>query len=170
MTIDLNGLKAYWGQELVKVPADLLRNASIPAGHFAFLTETGLPARDNLLFPIFKRPSEFTSWMYNNRPYLVIAEQHDQKLCVSLDDGAVVAIDARGELAERPVNSDAIRLVAFLTIYDQSLPQLRHASDEDAGAIVGHLRDQFAKIDPQAMSGEENWWPVVLEQVGQGLM
>ncbi|NJM33967.1 MAG: hypothetical protein HC850_03815 [Rhodomicrobium sp.] len=131
MTIDLDGLKAYWGKELVTVPAELLRDASIPADQAVFLTQTGLPARNTLPLPVFPNSSDFKIWTHLSRPYLVIADEHDQRLCVGLDDGAVVALDARGELADRPVNSDAIRLAVFLTIYAETLPQLSAASDEE---------------------------------------
>ncbi len=170
METDLTALEAYWGGDLVKVPADLLRQAALPARETAFLTRIGLPSRDNPLFPIVKNVSNLAQWRRAGQDYLVIADQHDQKLCIRLGDGIVLAIDARNELADRFVNASPSGLSAFLMIYLEAQSGLGSASDEQAAAIVAGIRKRFMQLDPEAMANEENWWPAILTQVEQGLM
>lgn len=70
----------------------------------------------------------------------------------------------------RIINSSIEHFINFLQIYFTRRPELSKADDEEAVEIVRSMRDDFDKLDAMALSNEENWWAVILEQTEQGLL
>ena len=162
-------LKQFSGDEVVRVPASLLRKSSIPKSSIDFLTTVGVPTREGLLFPFFRQAQDFLLWSNEGRSYLVLAEERGQKLCLDLQTGNIFMVDSRGELPTRFVNSDIESLVSFLKFYSDAQTTFRQ-SPEGAPKIISDLRGFFARKDPRALEGDENWWAVILEQTEEGLM
>jgi hypothetical protein len=163
-------IKQFLGNEVVKVPLALLKHSSLAESDRDFLASVGLPTRDGLLFPFFKRADEFTVWNYEGHSYLVLAEERGQKLCLNLDTGNIFIIDARNELPTRFVNSNIESLVEFIKDYTQAKDAFLQAPEASITNSLSELHMRFSNKDPQALEDEESWWPVVLEQTEQGLM
>jgi hypothetical protein len=43
-------------------------------------------------------------------------------------------------------------------------------SDEENAQYVRRLKADLLKVDPQALSSPDHWWPQVLEQMESGLL
>ena len=154
--------------------AGRLRPATLPTGAQTvgetkkFLEKHGLPATGPLLL-------RFRSGALKVRDtprgrVVVVGDDTGTDLALEEASGALVSIDeATGERV-RFVNSGLIAFLDFLRRYEERLPLLKQASDEEGAAIARELRGMFSAIDPAAVEDEDAWWSLVLEQTEQGLL
>jgi hypothetical protein len=164
-------IKAFWGNELLTIPQSIVVNYPIPLESKSFLANVGVPTREGLLFPFFKRPGEFRMWAdKDGEDYLVLAQERGQNLGLSAKSGNISVIDSRDELPMRFVNSDLASLVGFLQLLAETQKRLRGATEDEGRALIEQLRKEFMSNDAKALAGDENWWSVVLEQMEQGLL
>lgn len=163
-------IKQFLGNDVVKVPLTMMKNSTLSHSDRDFLVEVGLPTRDGLLFPFFKRADQFSVWDNEGQRYLVLAEEREQKLCLDMDSGEIFLIDARNELPTRFVNSNIESLLEFIKDYEEAKAEALDATEETLNNSLTALRQRFTNKDPQALEDEESWWSVVLEQTEQGLM
>jgi hypothetical protein len=109
--------------------------------------------------PLKYEPLLLTFYGHNAREAgdnVIIGDDYGTELHLTAD-GAVVSIDAEGNLPTRFVNSSIARLAQFLQVVSHS-----ERSDDE------HEREMWRKLaglDPPAFADEENWWAVILEQV-----
>lgn len=152
-----------------RVPPDLIPEGDLASGPRSFLTKVGLPTKPDLFFPFLAHSDTFAVFGHLGTRYLAIAdEEGGQRLGVRLPDGAVVIVD---EHVARPrvVNSGPEQLVMSLAVYEdirESVLEERLSGDDG----VQQLRRQLTRIDPAAMSDEDNWWPVIVAETEAGLM
>lgn len=163
-------IKQFLGSDTVKVPLPLLKNSSLAQSDRDFLVTVGLPTREGLLFPFFKRADQFSVWNSDGQRYLVMAEEREQKLCLDMEGGKIFLIDARNELPTRFVNSNIESLLEFIKDYEEAKGEFLEATEGKINNILTALHQRFSSKDPQALEDEESWWSVVLEQTEQGLM
>ena len=97
--------------------------------------------------------------------YLIIGYDYGTNFCVAFTDGSIYAIDPRGRLDTRFMNSGVEQLAKFIETCD-SLPP---AADRPPEVLARELREALEPVDPKAFADPENWWAVVVEQVGYGL-
>lgn len=148
-----------------------------------FLRDAGLPKEPGLDITIDFPPERI--------PTLPEALQHEMELPESLkryrrigtDDvglqicideeqlGCVVAINIK-----KPkrifVNSDIPKFAECLLIYRElaKLESTGEFDDDDKTKATDKLEAQFQNIDLQALSDEDNWWPIVIEQRRDGYL
>jgi hypothetical protein len=163
-------IKRFLGDEAVMVPMPIVDKSSMAEDSKEFLTSVGLPTRDDLPFPFFKRPQDFYLWCFDGRQYLVLAEERDQKLSLDLATGEIFIIDARRELPKRFVNSNVKSLIMFLKYYSETKDRAQKRSQKTVDRIISQLRRTLSHEDPAALGDDESWWSVILEQTEQGLM
>lgn len=104
-----------------------------------------------------------------DKEHIVIGNDYGTKLCINKNN-EVVSVDAEGEYPTRFVNTSLSRFLQCIEIYDSYEARFENISDEEVGAIMDEMRTKFHQVDKQALSGEENWWSVILEQVELGVM
>lgn len=163
-------IKQFMGDETVKVPLSLVQNTPLVQRDKDFLVQVGLPTREGLLFPFFKRDDQFSVWESEGQRYLVLAEERGQKLCLHMTSAKIFLIDAPNELPTRFVNSNIESLLEFIKDYEEEKEAALDAAEEVQNSSLVVLRERFINKDPQALEDEESWWSVVLEQTEQGLM
>jgi hypothetical protein len=78
--------------------------------------------------------------------------------------GCLVRGPGEGQLRCRFINTGIAHFVLFLGLYEAQY------DNREPVAIAGELRAQFDESDLFALANEDNWWSVVLEQVGHGLL
>src|SRR6267378_3909196 len=100
----------------------------------------------------------------------VFGDDSGTKLCIDLEDAFVYSIDPKNELPTRLVNTNVNCLAKFLVAHQQYVTEVRRASSE-VGQLqsVRRLSERLFKIDARAFDDSENWWPVVLRQMEDGL-
>jgi hypothetical protein len=57
-----------------------------------------------------------------------------------------------------------------LGLYEAEYEGVGDTDNREPVAIEGELRTQFDEYDLFALANAENWWSLVLEQIGQGLL
>jgi hypothetical protein len=149
-----------------------LAGLPLPASSSTFLQNTGLPQVDEDLFIHFvPQVGGLRPRTYQGMQYVVIGNDYGNSVVVRVDDGQIFSVPEEGvDVPVRFVNTDIQSLARFVTIYLQALPHLRIVDDDEASRMVDRLEVQFNEVDPQALSDDENWWAVILEQVRYGLL
>ena len=85
-----------------------------------------------------------------------------------LDDVGTVWLVPKGAEPRLFVNSSTDRCYESMAVFQPAWRSL--GPDEDATSTIEHLSDALRRIDAEAFEGGDGFWPVVLEQVEQGLL
>ena len=84
---------------------------------------------------------------------------------VERNDGMLVSVYERGDLPARYVNASQAAFRDCLTLYGRFLRTIRAKETTFDRQSLENLRQQIASTDPTALSHEEAWWPLILEQL-----
>lgn len=163
-------IKNYFEDRLTKISKEvLLGKVSEDAELFSFLNEVGLVSEFDLInFYFEKNKIEVTN--FENQDYLIIGDDFGTKICVQLSNNKVYSIDEEGDLPMRFINSSIENLMLFIMVYEQHHEEIIEADDDEIVEIIGEIKSKLNELDSQALSFEENWWAVILEQTEDGLM
>lgn len=101
---------------------------------------------------------------------IVIGTDEGAEFRVDLDDGRVSAIDPRGNLPSRLVNSSLHQLAEAVAAYLEYATQVHGAGDAEAARLVQELRRRLDAIDAGATADPDAWWSLILEQAEDGLL
>jgi hypothetical protein len=93
---------------------------------------------------------------------------HSTDAVFVLDDVGTVWLVPEGAKPRLFVNSSTDRFYESMAVFEPAWRSL--GPDEDATATTEHLADALRRIDAEAFQGGDGFWPVVLEQVEQGLL
>jgi len=180
--ISAKELKALWGTDsIVVLPPALLADASIPQASKAFLSESGLPHRADLLvtFDISERGlqtlSEFAQAgglhapLHGERFYRIGTDGGTQ-ICLAVGSGEVVAVDVAGQLPDRFVNSTIQQFIGCLGLFRMHSQRIQGLPYDEIDRMVPAFEESVRSIDPKALAECENWWSVILEQMRDGLL
>lgn len=99
---------------------------------------------------------------------IIIGDDLGTYICVNSKD-EIVTIDPKGEYPKRFINKNLEAFLEFIVIY-LSYEDIMKDTDDDIDQTIQEIREKFDMIDAQALSSEENWWSLILEQVELGLM
>ena len=113
---------------------------------------------------------------YGNEAYLdqnllVFGDDYGTKICLSLIDGCVYSVDPDNKLPTRFVNSSIESLSKFLHQYSEYLKEIDETDkEEDQIQLLSKWQERCLAIDDAALSADDTWWRVVLEQSKNGLL
>jgi hypothetical protein len=158
-------VKQWWGDRLVPVPESVLDGRRLPTPTHAFLARLGLPRDAPLLVTFHTGDDLLRPLAAAAETYWVVGDDDGTKIGLT-SKGDVWSVDPEGQLPRRFINTSIAHLVLFLGLYQN----VGETSDGIPVAIAGELRAQFDETDPSALANAENWWSVVLEQIGHGLL
>ncbi|WP_223652617.1 SUKH-4 family immunity protein [Hymenobacter psoromatis] len=166
-----------WGDGLLPLASSVLQAVPISEVSKQFFRDVCLPkeAKPNLIFyapPDVLAPMPAMlpeiSFPLGFRRYLVLADDGGTFLCIDIeDDEHVIAVDAYQELMTRFVNSTVTKFAEFLLAY-RGLPepeQAKKATRKMMKEQLDSLKEQFHKIDPEALRNPDNWWSVIIEEL-----
>lgn len=101
--------------------------------------------------------------------HIIIGNDFGTNICINYKD-EIVSIDLENEYPIRFINKSLETflecIITFLTYEDK----INDADDDEINQVLQEIKKEFDMIDIQALSNEENWWSVVLEQIELGLM
>lgn len=66
--------------------------------------------------------------------------------------------------------------LGFIKFNIDELKTLKHedeinsADDDTISQIIQKIKAEFEQIDELALNNQENWWPIILEQIETGMM
>ncbi|WP_024833712.1 SUKH-4 family immunity protein [Ruminiclostridium josui] len=169
--MDKESITEFWNDSLVRFNMELLSKCSLTQETKEFLELFGLPVNCEFLkdlnisfYNIFEQIS------IKGCNYIAIGDDYGTKICIRENLNEIISVDIERDMNIRIINSSIEHFINFLQIYFTRRPELSKADDEEAVEIVRSMRDDFDKLDAMALSNEENWWAVILEQTEQGLL
>ena len=102
--------------------------------------------------------------------YIIIGNDFGTNICVNHKD-EIVSIDMENEYPIRFINKDLETFLKFVIIFLSHENEIEEADDDDEiNLVMQKVRTEFDIIDIQALSSEENWWSIILEQIESGVM
>ena len=96
--------------------------------------------------------------------HIIIGSDLGTDICVNEKD-EVVSIDPEKEYPTRFVNKNLETFLGFIVIFLLYEEKLKNADDNEINQVIQEIRKEFYLLDMQALSNEENWWPIILEQI-----
>jgi len=158
-----------FGKENLKCWTDnSLTDVKIPSPSKHFLEFNGLPVGVDwtMTFDVsVDQPLPYA----NKNGLRVIGHYGDVEICLDENrDGCVVALeDGRGV---RFINSTVECFGSFLALYQRYRKLVRGMDDDEAMELIARTENEMRVIDKQAFSGKEYWWPVIIEQMRDGML
>jgi hypothetical protein len=161
----------FWGRDnLKRWTAASLRDVSIPVSSKSFLIEVGLPYRVDWTLQ-FDNEAEQLPRLPNKKNYRRIGYDDVVPLCLDEEDsGRIIAVEDVIGGRERFINSGVDRFAECLVYYQQYRTSVRIAPEEEVPKLVAAAEEHMREADSLAFSDANNWWPVIIEQMNQGLL
>ncbi|MDX2650520.1 SUKH-4 family immunity protein, partial [Streptomyces sp. PA03-1a] len=107
--------------------------------------------------------------------YLVMGNDFGRQLCVQYGTAHIVAVPLEagpGGTAPVPqfVNSSLPEFVRCLALLGKMWRWRLGLTPEQAGRWTVDFQNQLAALDPAAVASPEHWWPVLIEQMWDGML
>lgn len=96
--------------------------------------------------------------------YIIIGNDFGTNICIN-NRGEVVSVDPEKEYPERFINKDLETFLRFIIIFILYRDKIRNSDDDKIYHVIHEIEKEFSVFDVQALSNEENWWPLILEQI-----
>lgn len=161
----------FWGYDnLKRWPESSLRDVNIPHSSKQFLMSVGLPCKEDWTLR-FDPEADQLPRLPNKTSCRRIG--FDDVVPICLDEerkGCVVAIETDIGGTERFVNSSVERLGEFLVLYQEYRKAARTLSEAEILKLIPTIEARMRQIDPKAVDDPNNYWPVIIEQMNQGLL
>ena len=175
---------ALWGADrLVRAPWVALEPLKVPLASKKFLSDVGMPVEELLCITFYDLKENWLPTLreeatakklppppYSDQYRVLGRGGHAPNLY--LDEragGSVVEIDLEPEGCARFVNSSVEALAAFLVAFRKSFVR-EGMSDEENKHYVARMKADLMRVDGRAFSDPQNWWPLVVEQMEDGLL
>lgn len=76
----------------------------------------------------------------------------------------------REKYREYDLSNNTKKILCDIIVIYLSYEDIMKDTDDGIDQTIQEIREKFDMIDAQALSSEENWWSIILEQVELGLM
>lgn len=157
----------FWGDKLVTWPKDVVMRAGLSVADSEYLTTVGLPCGVDWNFEIAAPSAERLPTLFE-RLIVLARDGGVVPICVDLsDDKRIVAVEGAHK---RPVNSSVQQFGAFLMLYQNYRAQVGELDDDAIEQLINETERKMRQLDPQAMANVEAYWPVIVEQMRDGLI
>lgn len=104
-----------------------------------------------------------------DKDYIIIGNDLGTNICVNHKD-EIVSIDTENEYPIRFINKDLETFLKFIVIFLSHENEIEEADDDEIDQVMQKVRKEFDMTDIRALSSEENWWSIILEQIELGVM
>ena len=98
--------------------------------------------------------------------YSIVGDDYGTKIGLSRNED-VWSVDPERQMPRRFINTSIAHFVLFLGLYEQ-FENAKESGNREP--YLSELRTQFHESDLFALSNEDNWWSLILEQIGLGLL
>ncbi|MGW3244287.1 SUKH-4 family immunity protein [Streptomyces sp. NPDC001070] len=107
--------------------------------------------------------------------YLVMGNDFGRQLCVQYGTAHIVAVPLEAEPSGAPavpqfVNSSLPEFARCLALLGKMWRWRLNLTPEQAGRWTVDFQNQLAALDPAAVASPEHWWPVLIEQMWDGML
>lgn len=161
----------FWGANNLKRWSEAnLFNVLIPALSKSFLTEVGLPFREDWTLR-FDPQADGLPRLSSKPGCRRIGFDDVVPICVDEQrDGRVIAVEEDVGSSERFINSNVECFAECLVYYKQYRTAVQLASEAEVRKVIDTSESQMRGIDPAAFYSPNHWWPLIIEQMNQGLL
>ena len=104
-----------------------------------------------------------------NEEYVTIGNDFGTNICINHKD-ELVSVDMENEYPVRFINKNLESFLKFVLIFLSQENDITEADEDEINQIMQKIRTEFNMIDIRALSSEENWWSIILEQIELGVM
>jgi hypothetical protein len=160
----------FWGWDnLKRWSKEDLRDVAITESSKLFLTEVGLPRRADWTMR-FDEEANRLPRLQNKPNYRQIGVAYVVPICLDeRRNGCVVDVEEAIGGPERYINS-SVELFGECLVYYQQYRLVARATEDDVQDVVATTEQRMRKADPRAFRNDEDWWPVIVEQMTDGLL
>ena len=90
-------------------------------------------------------------------------------ICINKND-EIISVDFENEYPTRLINKNLESFLHFIVIFLLHEDEINSADDDTISQIIQKIKAEFEQIDELALNNQENWWPIILEQIETGMM
>jgi hypothetical protein len=169
---------SLWESTIIEYSTDIVSDLIVPEQSRAFLLTVGLPSETDLDVHFSREIVTLAEFAAQNN--LVCAQEEaasyrigtdgGTQLCLRRQSGVLVSVDPTGDLPNRFVNSSVEAFMDCLALFAKYRNTIGGLSDDEIDALVPAFESGIRNLDGPALSHEENWWAVILEQMHDGLL
>jgi hypothetical protein len=163
---------SFWGSEnLKRWSASCIRDVVMPRSSREFLTDVGLPDKEEWTLR-FDEEADQLPRLRGKTSYRRLGFDGSIPICIDENrGGCIVVLESEMGGPERYVNSNVESFAAFLTLYGQYRRTPQSVTEKDLiENVIPRIEGEMREIDPIAFSYVENYWPVIVEQMKDGLL
>lgn len=154
----------FWGNALVPWPKDVVAEMGLDELDAMYLREVGLPVGIDWTLVV-------TPPAHGSRPPMhagdwILAVDGPVPICIERD-GRIVAAAPSGKLH---VNANVRAFGAFLLLYQEYRTRVLGLNETEPQQLISETEAKMRSADPAAMQDSEAYWPVIVEQMKNGLL
>jgi SUKH-4 immunity protein len=160
------GEAEFWGDALAAWPDEAVAGLPLTGEDARYLTGVGLPSGVDWSLTMSTPAGRADVEIRDGLPLLA----HDGPVPIAVDRDAtsrVVALEPRGP---RVVNSSVPAFGRFLMLYQDYRLRVRGLSEQETESLIDEVAGKMRAGDPFATDDPEGYWPIVIEQMRQGLL
>ena len=147
-------------------PADVVEGMRLTAADAHYLREVGLPVGVDWNLEIKAPAAGSTPTTHHRLP--VLAQDGPVPICVVSQEGdKVVAMEGN---TQHIANSNICVFGTFLVLYQDYRMRVLGLDEEDARALIDEIEQKMRSTDSDAMKDREGYWPLIVEQMRNGML
>jgi hypothetical protein len=155
----------FWGDALIPWPADAIAAMGLDELDARYLREVGLPVGIDWTLVVTPPPHGTRPPMHDGE--WILAVDGPFPICVERGGRIVVAAEPTGKLH---VNANVRAFGAFLVFYQEYRMRVRGLDETESQQLINDAEAKMRGTDPAAMRDADAYWPVILEQMRDGLL
>lgn len=101
--------------------------------------------------------------------FVIIGTDLGTNICINKND-EIISVDFENEYPTRLINKNLESFLNFIVIFLLHEDEINSADDDTISQIIQKIKAEFEQIDELALNNQENWWPIILEQIETGMM
>jgi len=168
--MDTKELINLWGYaNLRRWLREDLDEVGIPERSKQFLVEVGLPKNEDWTLKFDLPPPGFVQ-LANNPTWWQIGWDDPVPICLDEVSGGAVIADASDGALPMFVNSSVEQFGMCLGLYERYRRATRDVAEDARLTAVARLESEVQRVDPEAVTSNANYWPLIIEQLNDGLL
>lgn len=156
----------FWGDALRRWPAAVFSGFGLSDADVSYLVDIGLPAGVDWTISIDPPVLGAALTLHAGMP--IVAHDTLMPICIDGDRADLVVVCEPGH--HRPVNSNVRVFGTFLMLYQEYRLKVMTLEDDEAEHLIDETEQRMRALEPRLMSDSEAYWPVVVEQMRDGLL
>jgi hypothetical protein len=160
-------MQVFGHDALYRWNAKALESAKILPASKEFLSQVGLPSKEDWTLSFGSPDGELKRYLL--KPALLIVG-YDDMVPICIDESADSRVVAAESKVNRFINTTISQFGACLALYQTYRQEVRGMDDDEALALIEQIESKMRDVDAEAFLYEDYWWPVIVEQMKNGML